>query len=111
MASQGTVPVYELVQGATLPKIKITYAVNGSAPAFASAQFSVAKGEDVFFTAACTLSNGTGTKDVTTPGASPLLTRNWPLGTLTWNVETVADDGTVKDWVKGTYLILRTDQP
>ena len=86
MASQGIVPVYELVRNTTLPSMTITYAINGSAPPFSSAVFSVAQGDNVFYSAACTLANGVGTKNVITPEVDPKHTITWPLGDVTWGV-------------------------
>jgi len=109
MASQGIVPVYELVRNTTLPSMTITYAVNGGVPPFASAQFFVAQGDNVFYSAACTLANGSGTKNVITPEVDPKDTINWPLGEVTWSVRTVTTSNVAKEHATGSYLVKRTN--
>ncbi len=113
MASQGTVPVYELVRGTTLPPLTIAFEINGSAPPFSSAQFSVIDGDNVLHTAACTLVDDeeAGVTLVTHPGASYCQTASWPIKTLEWSIRTTTDSGIVKEYVDGTYLVKRTKQP
>lgn len=108
MAIQGTVAEEALVRGNTLRSLALPFTINGSAASIASATFSIrdAKG-NLLRTSPCTIVGNV----VTRPRLLKAITKDWPLGLLTWDIETILSDGDERTWIKGSVRISYSDQP
>lgn len=108
MAIQGTVAEEALVRGNTLRSLALPFVLNGSPADVASATFSIrdSKG-NLLRSAPCTVVGNV----VTRPRLLAAITKTWPLGLLTWDIETVLADGDERTWVKGSVRVSYSDQP